>query len=337
MLRKLTTISIVLFLIVSGLAFWSGEEKSAARGAAPAPPVYVAAEGRVAVQPDHRAVLSAEVSGRIDRLLVDNLSPVKKGDLLAVLYNADLERRIQETEALYHAAEARYSEVVNGSRKEDVAEGAAGVQKAEADVELAQNNEQRDRRLFEEGVVAHAKLDAGVAELKRAESDLNAARERYSRLVQGERVETIRAARAGMMSQKYAFDALKAAYEKTMIRSPLDGIVILRYRNASEFADVGDPIVEVADLSEIIVEGDVNEMDAGKVFSGQKAMITSDAFPAQKFSGQVYEVSAALKKRASDPEDPSIVVDQKILPIKIRLLGKAPLKLGMKVDLKILL
>ncbi len=337
MSRKLATISIVLFLIISGLAFWSGEEKSSARGAAPTPALYVAAEGRVAVQPDHRAVLSAEVSGRIDRLLVDNLSPVRKGDLLAVLYNADLERRILETEALYHRAEARYKELVNGSRKEDIEESAAGLQKAEADVELSRNNEQRDRQLFEEGVVAHAKLDASVADLRRAESEWKAARERYARLVQGERAEIILAAKSEMQSQQFGFDALKAAYEKTMIRSPLNGIVILRYRNVSEFADVGDPIVEVADLSEIIVEGDVNEMDAGKVSSGQKAMITSDAFPGKKFSGQVYEVSASLKNRVSDPEDPAIVVDQKILPVKIRLLGKAPLKLGMKVDLKILL
>lgn len=337
MWRKLATISIVLFIITSGLAFWSGAEKSSARGAAPAPPLYVAAEGRVAVQPDRRAVLSAEVSGRIDRLLVDNLSPVQKGDLLVVLYNADLERRIRETEALYHRAEARYQELANGSRREDIAEGAADVQKAEAGVELAGNNEQRDRKLFDEGVVAHAKLDASVAEWKRAESELKAARERYSRLVQGERVETIQAAKSEMMSQQFAFDALKAAYQKTVIRSPLNGIVILRYRNAAEFADVGDPIVEVADLSEIIVEGDINEMDAGKVFSGQRAIVTSDAFPGQKFPGQVYEVSEALKNRVSDPEDPAIVVDQKILPVKIRLSEKAPLKLGMKVDLKILL
>jgi len=162
-------------------------------------------------------------------------------------------------------------------------------------------------------------------------------REKHRKMQEGERKEVIDAAKAEMLSQSYALASLKASYEKTLIRSPLDGIVIMRYRNASEFADVGNPIVEVANLSDIIVEADINELDAGKVRTGLNASVTSDAFPGKSFSGRVYEVSAALKKRESDPEDPSVVVDQKILPVKVQFLQSVPLKLGMKVDLKILL
>jgi hypothetical protein len=42
-----------------------------------------------------------------------------------------------------------------------------------------------------------------------------------------------------------------------------------------------------------------------------------------------------VKRRQDDPEDPSVIVDQKVLPVKVRFLEKVPLKLGMKVDLKI--
>jgi Multidrug resistance efflux pump len=322
--------------LIFGLAYlWSGEERPASKAHVVSSRSYVAAEGRIAVKPDQRAVLSAEVSGRIEQILVDNLSPVKKGELLAVLYNADLEKRIAETQALYRKAEASYEELTNGSRKEDIREADAEVEKAKADLELAENNEARDRQLLEEGVIAHAQYDATSATRKRAASALDAANERFSKLNQGERKETIQAARQEMESQKYALQALQAAYNKTMIRSPLDGIVILRYKNASEFADVGNPIIEVANLSELIVEADVNEMDAGKVRTGQKAFITADAFPGQSFSAQVYEVSAALKKRATDPDDPAVVIDQKILPVKVRFLQRVPFKLGMKVDLKI--
>lgn len=111
--------------------------------------------------------------------------------------------------------------------------------------------------------------------------------------------------------------------------------MILRYKNASEFAEIGDPILEVANLSEMIVEGEVNEIDAGRVVRGASAVVTSDAFPGQTFPAQVYEVSAALKKRVSDPDDPSVIIDQEILPIKVKFLKTVPLKLGMKVDLKI--
>jgi multidrug resistance efflux pump len=337
-LRKVLAIVVVLLFVGGALVLWSGEQRPRAKvGVQAKSPEYIAAEGRIAVKPDRRALLSAEVAGRVEQIMVDNLSPVKKGQVLAVLYNADLQQRIAETQALERKAEAAYSELANGSRKQDVREAAAEVEKAKADLELARNNEERDRRLFEQGVVARAQLDSTTAALKRAGSVLDAANENYSKLSQGARRETIQAAQAEMMSQKYSLQALQATYNKTLIRSPLDGIVIIRYKNVSEFADVGDPILEVANLDELIVEADVNEMDAGKAANGLKVSITSDAFPGQVFSGQVYEVSAALKRRTTDPEDPAVVVDQKILPVKVRFLQPVPLKLGMKVDLKILL
>lgn len=333
MWRKVLLSIIAISVIAGAVMLWSGEQKTRIL---PSPaPQYVAAEGRVDVRPDHRAVLSAEVAGRIQELYVDNLSPVKKGQVLAELYNDDLEHRIQETQELLRKSDAVYSEAQSGSRTEDIQEALANVERAEAALELAGSNEARDRRLRDEGVVAQSSYDATASEFKQASSSLTAAKERYHRVSTGERRETIEAARAQMMSQRHALESLKAAYEKTFVRSPLDGIVILRYRNVSEFADVGDPIVEVADLTDTIVDGDVNEMDAGSVSAGKHAIVTSDAFPGKEFEGVVYEVSAALKRRSTDPEDPAVVVDQKILPVKIKFLKPVPLKLGMKVELKL--
>lgn len=333
MWRKLLISIVGVSLVAGAVMLWSGEQKHVPREAAATR--FIAAEGRVAVKPDHRAVLAAEVAGRIDRILVDNLSPVKRGQVLAELYNADLKQQILETEAMLRKAEAVYAEAVSGSRQEDIQEASANVQRAEAAVELAESNEQRDRKLRDQGVVAQSRYDATASEYKQAMSALRAARERYLRVSSGERRETVEAARAQMLSQKYALESVRARYEKTFVRSPLDGIVILRYRNVSEFADVGDPILEVADLSEMIVEGDVNEMDAGEVSGGQKVIVTSDAYPGREFAAEVYEVSASLKRRVTDPEDPAVVVDQKILPVKVRFLQHVPLKLSMKVDLKI--
>lgn len=333
MWRKLLISIVGVSLVAGAVMLWSGEQKNVPREAAAKR--FIAAEGRVAVKPDHRAVLAAEVAGRIDRILVDNLSPVKRGQVLAELYNADLKQQILETEAMLRKAEAVYAEAVSGSRQEDIQEASANVQRAEAAVELAESNEQRDRKLRDQGVVAQSRYDATASEYKQATSALRAARERYLRVSSGERRETVEAARAQMASQKYALESMRARYAKTFVRSPLDGIVILRYRNVSEFADVGDPILEVADLSEMIVEGDVNEMDAGEVSGGQKVIVTSDAYPGREFAAEVYEVSVSLKRRVSDPEDPAVVVDQKILPVKVRFLQPVPLKLSMKVDLKI--
>lgn len=333
MWRKLLIAVGLVSFAAGAVILWSGEQKPVSQP--DALQRFVAAEGRISVKPDHHAVLSAEVAGRIQRIYVDNLSPIKKGQVLAEIYNADLEERIQETGELLRQSEAEYAEAMHGSRGEDIREAMANVQKSRAAVELARSNEDRDRRLRDEGVVSQSRYDVTVSEYKQADSALAAAQEHYNRLSAGERTETIDAARAKMNSRKYALESLKALHEKSFVRSPLNGIVILRSLNASEFADVGDPILEVADLAEIIVEGDVNEMDAGAVAAGQRAVVTADAFPGMEFTGVVYEVSASLKRRSVDPEDPAVVVDQKILPIKVRFDQTVPFKLGMKVDLKI--
>ncbi len=334
-MHKIVAITIVLFLFASAWFLWSGEEKPSK--AAPKVAESLSAEGRIAVQPDRRVLLSAEVAGRMEKIFVDNLAPVKKGQLLALQYNADLHSRIFQTEESYRMAEARYRELASGYRSEEVEEASAEVRRAESELELARRNEERDRRLFLEQVVSQSRYDVTIAERKKAEAGLSAVQERFKKFSRGERKETIAAAHAEMMSQKFALDSLKASYEKTFLKSPLDGIVIRRYLNASEFADTATPVIEVADLSEMIVEAEINEMDAGRIKHGLKAVVTSDAYPDQTFQAQIYEVSEALKSRNSDPEDPAVIVDQKILPVKVKFLQEVPLKLGMRVDLKILL
>jgi HlyD family secretion protein len=334
-MRKSIAMIVVLFSLGVAWFLWSGEEAPAVV------PVSVrtsiVAEGRVAVRPDQRAVLSAEVPGRIERIFVDNLDSVQKNQILAVQYNLDLHNRILQTEAAYQTAEARYRELASGYRTEEIEEAAAEVRRAESDLELARRNEQRDHDLFMQQVVAQSRYDTTITERKKAEAVLSAAQERFKKYSRGERKEAVAAAKSEMLSQKFALESFKATYEKTFLKSPLDGIVIRRYLNASEFADVAMPVLEVANLSDVIVEGEVNELDAGRIQQGLKAIVTSDAFPDRQFQAEVYEVSAALKPRNSDPESPAVIVDQKILPIKVKFLEKVPLKLGMRVDLQILL
>lgn len=339
MSRKVVFFVVGFFLLAGTLVLWPSETQFPPQKPAPAASLRatntVAAEGRVAVKPDNRAVLSAEVAGRIESILVDNLAPVRKGQVLAILYNADLDARIHQMQQSYEKARSGYLELAHGSRDEDVEQAAAEVDKAEADLDLAQRNEERDRKLTEEGVLARSRYDASVADLKKAQSSLQSVREAYRRVSTGARPETLDASRAEMNAEEFGLQSLKAAYEKTVIRSPLDGIVVQRYKNASEFADVGAPVLEVADLSQMIVEAEVNEIDAGRVKEGQDVIVTADAFADQKFAARVYEISAALKKRAYDPDDPAVVVDQKVLPVKVEFAGPVPFKLGMKVDLRI--
>src|SRR5437773_2163081 len=142
MSRKILWFVVIVSLLVVGLVTWPSESKTTpAPSAVSNPADVVAAEGRITVKPDHRALLSAEVAGRIQEISVDNLAPVKKGQVLAVLYNADTQQKLEQMRQAYQRSQQNYLELAHGTRAEDVAEANAEVHRAEADLDLARQNE----------------------------------------------------------------------------------------------------------------------------------------------------------------------------------------------------
>lgn len=82
------------------------------------------------------------------------------------------------------------------------------------------------------------------------------------------------------------------ARENAELRMPFDGYVIEIYMNDHEFAPPAQPIVLVADLSEMKVETtDLSEVDVVRIKPGDSAIISFDAIPDQIFFGRVEKIA----------------------------------------------
>ena len=97
----------------------------------------------------------------------------------------------------------------------------------------------------------------------------------------------------------YSFELAKAQlaeaqarYEKTLIRSPINGVILRKHHRSGESVSnsstVPDPIVTIGDNSRLRVRVDVDETEVAKVKVGQPAYVTADAFDKQKFPGPRY-------------------------------------------------
>ncbi|HTV39447.1 MAG TPA: efflux RND transporter periplasmic adaptor subunit [Candidatus Sulfotelmatobacter sp.] len=218
----------------------------------------VVANGKI--QPVVQVTISPEVSGEIIQLPVHEGQRVKKGDLL-VKINPDV-----YTAAL-NQAKAGYESAV------------ASAASAQANLEKAQDDYDRNLELFHRHLVDESDFDQFKMARDTARAQLDSAKDQ-------------------MDVQKAEVDSAQASLDKTTIVSPLNGTVTelncqLGDRVLGTVENVGTVIMIVSDLSKMEARVDVGEMDVVGIKPGQKATLDVDAFQDKKFTGVVTDVASS--------------------------------------------
>ena len=200
--------------------------------------------------------VGSQVSGRIDKLYVDYNSQVKEGQVIAELDQSQFITRVKQNEANYKSAEA-------------------SLEKAKITLENTKKKYDRALNLFEKDLISFEEKETIETQYYSARADIQSSE---ARLEQAE-------------SQ---LDSSKVDLTYTIIRSPIEGIVINRRVNIGQTvaASFQAPVLfQIAnDLSKMQVECSVDEADIGKVKEGQKVRFTVDAFPDENFTGKVSQV-----------------------------------------------
>lgn len=222
------------------------------------------------IDPREKVNISAHVVGKIERLYVEEGDLVRKGEPFL-----DLEKEA------YTAARDQWSAQLRKAHTE--------VRQAEVALADSRNKLGRARRLNQEGILSAEQLEA--AELAQANAELRLEDAR----------ESVRQAQANLAE---AQDDLR----KTTIYSPLAGRVIKLNAEEGEVVVSGtmnnpaSVIGEIADLSVILANVDVDETEVVLVKPGQKARILVDALPDKEYHGRVAEVGNKGFSRTNQPD-----------------------------------
>lgn len=203
--------------------------------------------------------VGSQVSGKIDKLYVDFNSRVKEGQVIAELDQAQFITRVKQNEANYKSAEA-------------------SLEKTKVTLDNTKKKYDRAMNLFEKDLISFEEKEAIETQYYSAMADIQSSE---ARLEQAD-------------SQ---LDSSKVDLTYTIIKSPIDGIVINRRVNIGQTvaASFQAPVLfQIAnDLSKMQVECSVDEADIGKVKEGQKVRFTVDAFPDENFTGKISQVRYA--------------------------------------------
>ncbi|HXB57585.1 MAG TPA: efflux RND transporter periplasmic adaptor subunit [Vicinamibacteria bacterium] len=224
----------------------------------------VSASGEV--RPKRYVNIGANPSGRIIQLTVKEGDMVKKGQVLA---------RIESTR---FEAETRQSEAAVLSARAD-------LDRALADVDVAQLAFDRTKKMFADKLVSDQVMDQALADLKMKTANAESLRKRIAQL-------------------QAQLDSIRDDLDKTTVICPMDGMVTSLPKEEGEVvigAQSFSPtvIMTVADLSVMESEIMVDETDIRNVKLGQSAEVRVDALEGIKIKGEVTEIGASAIPRGS--------------------------------------
>lgn len=216
----------------------------------------VSATGKI--QPEVEVKISSEVSGEILEMPFKEGDQVKKGDLL-VRVNPDL------IQSALNRSQASYQNVK------------ANLEQAEATLKQAKADYDRNKGLFEKGVISRADWDRAIAAFETATAGKSSA---YY----------------GVQSAAATVNEARDNLSRTTIYAPMDGTISLLSVELGERVVgtqqmTGTEILRVANLNNMEVEVDVNENDIVKVNIGDTTIVEVDAYLKKEFKGVVTEIA----------------------------------------------
>ena len=239
----------------------------------------VSASGKI--QPKRLVNISADASGRVVNLAVNEGDRVKQGQFLLQIDPKSLRTRVDSGTASLEAAESSLDQQRQA------------VETARVQLEQSQKSLARQRDLWNQQLTTRESLEKFESDVRTAESTL---RER-------EKFVNAQAARIGQ--EKATLESARYDLSKVRMESPIDGIVTRRNIQEGETAvigtmnNAGTVLLTLADMSVIQAEVEVDETNIPNVSIGQIAKITIDALPDRTFKGHVSEIGNSPIQAAS--------------------------------------
>ncbi len=238
--------------------------------------------------------IAAASPGTIATLAVSEGSVVAKGEVLFTLSAEQHRALLAAAEARVAAAEAGLQNLTTGSREDEIEVIRASLEKAQADLRLAQDTAERTRQLFAEGLAPQARLDQATANLDAAEA---AVRQLEAQL----KVAELPARDAQQWQAEANLDAARAEAEKARadladrtVSAPVAGRVERLYFMPGETAAAGVPVLALLPADAMKVKFYVAEGERPTLALGQDVGVTCD--------GCAEGLTARLSYFASDPQ-----------------------------------
>jgi len=228
--------------------------------------------------------VGSQISGQVKEINADFNTQVRKDQVIARIDPQTFELRVNQARADLDAAHSAVAVARSGQAAQQAEVGRVKVTLLDA-----QRDYERKRTLVEKNFISGAELD-------KARTLLDATREQLKAVEAQIKVgdAQVLSALATVKQRDSLLKQSQVDLERTIIRAPVNGTVILRNIDAGQTvaASLQAPVLFTIaqDLRDMQVEAAIDEADVGRLRVGQQATFTVDAFPRRSFNGEIRQV-----------------------------------------------
>ncbi|WP_300634466.1 HlyD family secretion protein [uncultured Duncaniella sp.] len=290
--------------------------------------------------------VNSRVQGYIKEIHFKEYEPVKKGDTLVIIDDADMRLRVAQANADYQNALAgrTVADRSVGVASANVAVSEASIAEAKVLMENSAVDLERYRKLLDKDAVTRQQYDG-------AETDYKAKKARYEMLarqrsatssVVAETRQRIAQNDAGIELAKALLETAELNLSYTVITAPCDGYASRKEIQIGQLVQPGQTLLDIVDGSEVWITANYKETQLEHIHPGSEVEIKVDAIPDKTLTGKVVSLStatgAALSLLPQDNSAGNFVKVRQRIPVRIELTDDADhnlLRAGMNVECEV--
>lgn len=272
--------------------------------------------------------------GKIENITKDEGEIVKKDEVLVKLDTASLEKSLEELNEKIFASKLELSKLQTGYRQEEILEAKAAMEEAIENLNKTKDTYNRQANLFKTKSTSEENFTISQLNYKQALATLDKAKALYELRKNGYRNEDIKIQESNLKSLEIQAEKLKIDLNDSVIKAPVDGVILTRFKEIGAITNAGESILEIAKTDEFWVRAYIDEKNLGNIKPGLKMSIQTDS-RSENYEGVIGFISPVAEFTPKNIETQELRAD---LVYSFRVIVKNPddkIRQGMPVTLKI--
>ncbi len=245
------------------------------------------------IYPLEQATVAPKITSTVKTFLVQRGTRVKKGQLLAVLENADLAGAAEASKGDFQQADAAYITMVNASLPQQIQKAQLDAGSAKAAFDAQQKVYDSRKELFQQGAIPRRELDSAEVAVTQARSQNEQAQRQLADLQRLGKQQALKSAQGSRLSAEGKYRAAAAALSYSELRSPINGVVTDRPLYEGDPATANQPLLTVMNTSRLIAKAHIPQSEAAVLRVGNPAELKVAGLD-EPVKGRVSLVSPAL-------------------------------------------
>lgn len=272
--------------------------------------------------------------GKIENITKDEGEIVKKDEILVKLDTASLEKSLEELNEKIFASKLELSKLQTGYRQEEILEAKAAMEEAIENLNKTKDTYNRQANLFKTKSTSEENFTISQLNYKQALATLDKAKALYELRKNGYRNEDIKIQESNLKSLEIQAEKIKIDLNDSVIKAPVDGVILTRFKEIGAITNAGESILEIAKTDEFWVRAYIDEKNLGNIKPGLKMSIQTDS-RSENYEGVIGFISPVAEFTPKNIETQELRAD---LVYSFRVIVKNPddkIRQGMPVTLKI--